>query len=82
MGVTNTEEIAVAMDLPAGSYVVRAIEVVQVIDSTGKEAIACRWQSSGSGNVVAELGMLEYAKQELILQRWSLVEEVEEGEGE
>jgi hypothetical protein len=39
---------------------VRSIEVVTFLNPDGKEEIGVRWQ--GSNNLVAELGMLEYAK--------------------
>lgn len=39
---------------------VRSIEVVTFLNNEGAEEIGVRWQ--GSNNLVAELGMLEYAK--------------------
>lgn len=46
--------------LPEGAIPVRAIEVVQYLHPEGGMAHYVRWQ--GTGDIVAELGMLEYAK--------------------
>jgi hypothetical protein len=65
----SQDKIDIALPLPEGSIVLRAVEVVQFLHPDGTEGIACRWQ--GTGNVIAELGMCEYAKMELANVRWS-----------
>jgi hypothetical protein len=64
------------MDVPEGSIPLRALEVVQFLAPDGQEVVSARWQ--GTGNVVAELGMVEYAKAELILARFHLAEDTDD----
>lgn len=49
-------------ELPEGSFPTCAIEIVQFLDPDGAEKCAVRIQTSGRSNVLAQLGMLEYAK--------------------
>lgn len=66
----SDETVQVSLNLPPGSIVIRSVEVVQFLSPEGEEAVACRWQGD-RGNVLVELGMCEYAKQEIIQHRWS-----------
>ena len=70
---TGEPVIDVTMPVPEGAIILRAMEIVQYLNADGQEVVAARWQ--GTGNVVAELGMLEYAKQELIGARFLLADE-------
>lgn len=67
------EDFSIAMDLPAGSVVLRAVEVVQVIAPDGQPVVLCNWQG-GEPDLVSELGMMEYAKLEAAIRRFRLVE--------
>lgn len=66
--------IEVCQDIPAGSVVLRAVEVVQIIGPDGQAVALCRWQ--GSPDVIAELGMIEYAKMEATVSRFQLAEDI------
>lgn len=48
------------VDLGEGAILIRSIEIVQYMTPEGHLANYVRWQ--GTGDIVAELGMLEYAK--------------------
>lgn len=72
----SEKPIETCMDVPEGSIPLRALEVVQFLAPDGQEVVSARWQ--GSGNVVAELGMVEYAKAELILARFHLAEDTDD----
>lgn len=63
------------MTLPEGCVVLRACEVVQVLMPDGNEVAFARWQ--GTPNVIAELGMVDYAKAEVIIARFALKEDLE-----
>lgn len=56
--------IETTIELPPGCLALRSIEVMQFLDENGKVACYVRWQ--GTGDIVAELGMLEYAKNTMI----------------
>lgn len=72
----DPEGIKVAQELEPGSLVIRAVEIVHYLHPSGEELVCARWQ--GDGNVVAEFGMIEYAKQELALARFRLSEDDDE----
>jgi hypothetical protein len=61
-GDTEHNEIIISTghDLPDGSIPIRAIEIVMFLNPSGSESAALRYQ--GTPNIVAELGMVEYAK--------------------
>lgn len=69
----DSNSVETCMVVPEGSIVLRSIEVVQFLAPDGQEVVSARWQ--GPGNVVAELGMMEYAKQELIMARFHIEED-------
>lgn len=52
--------VETSVELEEGAIVIRAIEIVQYMTADGNLANYVRWQ--GTGDIVAELGMLEYAK--------------------
>lgn len=59
--------VETSVELEDGSIVIRAIEVVQYMTPEGNLANYVRWQ--GTGDIVAELGMLEYAKMQIYVAR-------------
>lgn len=60
--------IELTTPLSDGCIPLRSIEIIQFLNEEGQEGVAVRWQ--GTGNIVAELGMIEYAKQVLVDDRF------------
>lgn len=56
----KTVTISEGHELPEGSIPIRALELVLFLNGDGKESVAMRYQ--GSPNIIADLGMVEYAK--------------------
>lgn len=65
----ETENIEHTVQLEDGCIPIRSIEIVQFLNPEGEEGIAVRWQ--GSSNIVVELGMLDYARIILTLERFT-----------
>lgn len=57
---TEGDQLQIISSIPDGCIPLRSIEIVQFLNPEGEETALVHWQ--GPANIVAELGMIEYAK--------------------